>query len=126
MTKQRLLSFGLFIALSLSTNVVSAARDFSANPNSGLVATAVGIVFWLWVLFVILRAILGNPVRGTGLVLGMISFFLIALALPFYIMAKLDLSALLTILVFIASMVLAFLWLNLMEKIFPEIGRRQE
>ena len=125
MINPRLLSFGLFIALGLNSNVVWAARDLSVNPNSALVATAIGIFFWFWVVFVTLRTILRNPVRGTGLVLGILTTFLIVLLLPVFIVFKFNISGFLTIMVFIACFVLAYLWLNLMEKMFPELGRRE-
>ena len=126
MSKQRLISLGLFVALILSTNVVLAARDFSANPNSGLVAFGGGVVFTVWLIFVTLRTIVRNPVRGTGVVLGIISFFLIALALPFYLMIKLELSGVWVIVVFIGCMTFAYLWLNLVERMFPEVGEREK
>ena len=125
-SKERLISIGLFVTLSLSTNVTLAARDFSANPNSGLVAFGAGVVFTVWLIFVTLKTIVTNPVRGTGLVLGMTSFFLIALALPFYLMIKFELSGLWVIVAFIGCMTVAYLWLNLVERMFPEVGEREK
>lgn len=110
----------LFLVLMVFTDMAWAARDCSANPNCSLFSGILEIVFWGALILSAINIIIKEPIRGTVKVLSYIFPFLLGLGLPMYVFINFNVDGWLAGVTWIGSWFLAYQYINLHVKIFPE------
>ena len=116
----------MFFALLFYPTAVLAARDPTLSPLGGIVSSVGGALFFFYLIFSAILIIIRNPFRGLARVLSFLFPYVLGFGLPIYIWLTWDLEGLLIGAVWIGSWVLAFLYLELHGKLFPEDTRRSE